>query len=103
MILARNISHLADEKMKSIPINIGGDFHIVTDPDGSWGYDSSLTWDEIKRLLDMGFLALGTEFAMEPSRVATHRVVKWGKHICLKYIRDLEEIEKKQAPYWRRT
>jgi hypothetical protein len=38
---------------------IGGPWHIVCDPDDSWGMNSTLTWHEVYDLLRMGYLAIG--------------------------------------------
>jgi len=62
----------------SIPSDffIGGEYHIAKDPGGDWGYDSSFTLDEIERMLVLEYLVVGTEFRLEPSKIATHRVAR---------------------------
>lgn len=81
---------------------IGGDYHITTDPDESWGCDSSLTYDDISRLLSFGWLAVGTEFRKEPSKVPTHHIVRDNGILCLRKISDTTPIQVKQPePYWR--
>lgn len=55
---------------------IGGEFHITKDPGEDWGYNSSFTLDEIERMLVLEYLAVGTEFKLDPSEIATHRVAK---------------------------
>lgn len=77
MIHARMIDRLEGPDI-SIPSDffIGGEYHITKDPGEDWGYNSSFTLDEIERMLVLEYLEIGTEFKLDPSEIATHRVAR---------------------------
>lgn len=82
--------------------HVGGAYHVSKDPDGSWSCDSSMTLDEIEKLLSMRYLAIGTEFRLEPSKVSTHRVVRERGILVLRLISELDKVPApKKKPYWR--
>jgi hypothetical protein len=90
--------------------SVGGDYHIAHDPDQSWGKDSSFTLDEIERMLVAGFLTIGTEFSLSPSKIPTHRVVSQKGNLALMAIVNIQPqvvskphvYQKRPKPYFRR-